>query len=206
MHDSWVWSLPPDLHLRRYPAPNCPKLAAAIPDGATGAIDNAAPGELVLLEHAPFCFNVAVHGCHPDAVGITSGEDLAASFPIRPTGATGARCSDGLPPSSPNPPIIVPLMPMTKKINMSCYVPTKQGAKNGTSVAVSASRFLLTFGCTYHGVQCKTLDHIIVRVDANVWPTAETQRGPPSCTTIMPLHDKTRRWSHHPKCQHHPVG
>ena len=59
--------------------------------------------------------------------------------------------------------MIVPLMQVQRKINIHRYVAMR--TKGGGSLYTHAHPFRLTFGSTCHGVQCRSMDKIILVVD-----------------------------------------
>jgi hypothetical protein len=95
----------------------------------------------VTLHHAPFSINVSVACTAADTVSLCP-----------PTGGQK----------------IIPLFPVTREVNFGRYI--KLPAKRKGVVTVHAHPYNLLFGTTYHGVQCRTLDRIILCVDHPVTP------------------------------------
>ena len=63
---------------------------------------------------------------------------------------------------------IVPIFPIPRDVNLGRYIPLEKKRKG--VVAVSAHPFQLLFATTFHGVQCRTLDKIILCVDHPITP------------------------------------
>ena len=89
-----------------------------------------------MLEFPPFCVTIAI-----DASALSTGgmqhEDASKA--------------------------IVPLMQVQRKINIHRYIAVR--TEGGGSLYTHAHPFRLTFGSTYHGVQCRSMDKIILVVD-----------------------------------------
>ena len=64
--------------------------------------------------------------------------------------------------------VVVPLMRVQHKINIHRYIAVR--AKGGGSLYAHAHPFRLTFGSTYHGVQCRSVDKVILVVDDKSLP------------------------------------
>ena len=64
--------------------------------------------------------------------------------------------------------VVVPLMQVQRKINIHRYIAVR--TKGGGSLYTHAHPFRLTFGSTYHGVQCSSMDKIILVVDDKSLP------------------------------------
>ena len=64
--------------------------------------------------------------------------------------------------------VIAPLMQVQRKINIHRYIGVR--TKGGVSLNGHVHSFRLTFGSTYHGVQCRSMDKIILVVDDKSLP------------------------------------
>ena len=104
-------------------------------------IHDARLGHVVMLDHPPFCVTVSV-----DASVLS---------------ATGMQHHDASK-------VIVPLMQVHRKINIHRYTAVR--TRGGGSLYTQAHPFRLTFGSTYHGVQCRSMDKIILVVDDSSLP------------------------------------
>ena len=99
-------------------------------------IRDARAGTVVMLEFPPFCVTIAI-----DASCLSTG---------------GMQHEDASK-------VVVPLMQVQRKINIHQYIAVR--TKGGGSLYTHAHPFRLTFGSTYHGVQCRSMDKIIFVVD-----------------------------------------
>ena len=104
-------------------------------------IRDARAGTVVMLEFPPFCVTIAI-----DASALSTG---------------GMQHEDASK-------VIVPLMQVQRKINIHRYIAVR--TKGGGSLYTHAHPFRLTFGSTYHGVQCRSMDKIILVVDDKSLP------------------------------------
>ena len=102
---------------------------------------DAGAGTIVMLEFPPFCVTIAIDASALSTSGIQH-EDASK--------------------------VIVPLMQVQGKINMRRYIAVR--TKGGGSLYTQAHPFQLTFGSTYHGVQCRSMDKIILVVDDKSLP------------------------------------
>ena len=106
-------------------------------------ICDAAPGQFIDLEHPPLCVSVAV-----------------------PRSSTTA---DGMEGSNEHT-VLIPLMTMARKINDHCYIRVRNKKGKATTSMTSAHPFRLIFECTYHGLQCRSMEKIILCVDQKCRP------------------------------------
>ena len=104
-------------------------------------IRDARAGNVVMLEFPPFCVTIAI-----DASALSTG---------------GMQHDDASK-------VVVPLMQVQRKINIHRYIAVR--TKGGGSLYTHAHPFRLTFGSTYHGVQCRSMDKIILVVDDKSLP------------------------------------
>ena len=112
------------------------------PSYRANEIRDAAPGQMVYLEHPPFCVTV--------------------QMPRNNTTADGMEGSD-------NDDELIPLVAMTCRIDVHCYINVRN--KKGKAVVLtSAHPFRLTFGYFYRGIQRRSMDKIILCVDHNCRP------------------------------------
>ena len=112
------------------------------PETTAQLLERSNPAQVITLQHPPLTVNVAVPAEPSDDVA------------LRLT-ATGDR--------------IIPLFAISRDVNFARYIKI-QSKKKGV-VSVSAHPFSLLFATTFHGVQCRTLDKIILCVDHPVTPT-----------------------------------
>ena len=99
-------------------------------------IRDAGAGTVVMLDFPPFCVTIAIDASALSTSGMQH-EDASK--------------------------VIVPLMQVQRKINIHRYIAVRN--KGGGSLYTHAHPFRLTFGSTYHGVQCRSMDKIILVVD-----------------------------------------
>ena len=104
-------------------------------------IRDARVGTVGMLEFPPFCVTIAI-----DASALSTG---------------GMQHEDASK-------VVVPLMQVQRKINIHGYIAVR--TKGGGSLYTHAQPFRLTFGSTYHGVQCRSMDKIILVVDDKSLP------------------------------------
>ena len=97
---------------------------------------DARAGTVVMLEFPPFCVTIAI-----DASAL---------------GTSGMQHEDASK-------VIVPLMQVQHKINIQRYIVVC--TKGGGSLYTHVYPFRLTFGSTYHGVQCTSMDKMSFVVD-----------------------------------------
>ena len=107
----------------------------------TQEIRDARAGTVVMLDFPPFCFIIAI-----DASGLSTG---------------GMQHEDASK-------VVVPLLQVQRKINIHRYIAVR--TKGGGSLYTHAHPFRLTFGPTYHGVRCTSMDKIILVVDDKSLP------------------------------------
>ena len=101
----------------------------------------ARPGEVVTLQHPPLVVNVTVAGAHFNIDALNN-----------------AHAGE----------MFVPLFPIARDVNIAWYIPMAC-RKKGT-VTIMAHPYQLLFATTFHGVQCRTLDKIILCVDHPIMP------------------------------------
>ena len=99
------------------------------------------PGTVVMLEFPPFCVTIAIDASALSTDGMQH-EDASK--------------------------VVVPVMQVQRKINIHRYIAVR--TKGGGSLYTHAHPFRLTFGSTYHGVQCRSMDKIILVVDDKSLP------------------------------------
>ena len=104
-------------------------------------IRDAGAGTVVILEFPPFCVTIAI-----DASALSIG---------------GMQHKDATK-------VVVPLMQVQRKINIHRYIAVR--TKGGGSLYTHAHPFRWTFGSTYHPVQCRSMDKIILVVDDKSLP------------------------------------
>ena len=104
-------------------------------------IRDAGAGTVVMLDFPPFCVTIAIDASALSTSGMQH-EDASK--------------------------VIVPLMQVQRKINIHRYIAVRN--KGGGSLYTHAHPFRLTFGSTYHGVQCRSMDKIILVVDDKSLP------------------------------------
>ena len=112
------------------------------PSSRADEIRDAAPGQVIYLEHPPFCVSAAV-----------------------PRSTTTANGMEG----SNEHTVLIPLMPMARKMDVHRYISVRNN-KGKAAIMTSAHPFRLTFGCTYHGIQCRSMEKIILCVDRKCRP------------------------------------
>ena len=104
-------------------------------------VPDAGAGTVVMLVFPPFCVTIAI-----DASALSTG---------------GMQHEDASK-------VIVPLMQVRRKINIHRYIAVR--TKGCGSLYTRVHPFRLTFGSTYHGVQCRSMDKIILVVDDKSLP------------------------------------
>ena len=109
--------------------------------GRAQEIRDARAGNIVMLEFPPFRVTIAI--------------DVLA---LRTGGMQHEEASK----------VVVPLMQVQRKINIHRYIAVR--TKGGGSLYTHAYPFRLTFGSTYNGVQCRSMDKIILVVDDKSLP------------------------------------
>ena len=104
-------------------------------------IRDARAGTVVMPEYPPFCVTIAI-----DASALSTG------------GMQHVDASN----------VVVPCMQVERKINIHRYIAVR--TKGSGSLYTHAHPFPLTFGSTYHGVQCRSMNKIILVVDDKSLP------------------------------------
>ena len=85
---------------------------------------DAEPGQVIYLEHPPFCVTTAV----PHSTTTVDGMEGSNEHTV-----------------------LIPLMPMARKIDVHRYISVRN-KKGKAAIMTSAHPFRLTFGCTYHRI------------------------------------------------------
>ena len=112
------------------------------PSSRADEIRDAAPRQVICLEHPPFCVTAAVPHITTTADGMEGSNEHT---------------------------VLIPLMPMARKIDVHRYISVRN-KKGKAAIMISAHPFRLTFGCTYHGIQCRSMEKIILCVDRKCRP------------------------------------
>ena len=105
-------------------------------------IRDAAPDQVIYLEHPPLC--------------------VTATVPRSTTTADVMEASN-------KHTVLIPSMPMARKIGVHRYI-SVCNKKGKAAIMTSAPPFRLTFGCTYHGIQCRSMEKTTLCVDEKCRP------------------------------------